>query len=75
MRCAGVRREAIGACPGAPMPENEIDGCVMACPETSAPVCGDDGTTYPTACVASCAGVTYEAGQCADLCAPKPLCA
>ncbi len=44
--------------------DDKTDECV--CDGEFAPVCGDDGETYPNACFANCAGAIYTQGECAN---------
>ncbi len=44
----------------------KADGPCDTCPETLAPVCGDDGIPYKNSCEAMCAGVGYQEGFCEE---------
>jgi len=85
---AGVSTWTAGKCPdqGCYDPQNVVNGgyttvdpltgiITMNCPaDSSEPVCGCDGITYPSACVAEASGVTfYTAGQCGQCVEPAQM--
>jgi hypothetical protein len=47
-----------------PVVKNPPQDTSCVCYEIYAPVCGDNGITYPNDCYASCAGVQYTDGKC-----------
>ncbi|XP_074644432.1 reversion-inducing cysteine-rich protein with Kazal motifs-like [Tubulanus polymorphus] len=61
--CAGVTRTQ------GTVSSSTVSGLPCKCPHQYAPVCSDNGRTYPSACIARCAGVSnaqFKFGECMD---------
>lgn len=81
--CLGITNYVAGQClPPAPidsMPQDTFSNVpptvFCSCPDVLAPVCGDNGITYPNACIAECLGIlNHTDGSCFPT--PEPcLCA
>lgn len=48
--------------------------CADRCANEVTPVCGNDGVTYPNACLADCAGANHSAGACPTECGADAPC-
>nr|AIZ00509.1 reversion-inducing cysteine-rich protein with Kazal motifs [Xenopus laevis] len=72
---AGTLRCSNHQCPHSEEDRRMFTGLPCNCEDQFVPVCGQNGRTYPSACIARCVGLLdhqFEFGLCSSVCNPNP---